>query len=127
MSLALFCLAKKPIYRQSPQSPLAVVSCNYSEASSLSKVGGVTSGKKSALIAHLLAYHFVGPLANITSWAFVIFLSDSSILLLLFLFLGLKFYPIWRPNSELRKSFLRDFSLRTPSIGAKFPASPGQT
>ena len=49
--------------------------------------------------------------------AFVIFLSDSSILLLLFLFLGLKFYPIWRPNSELRKSFLRDFSLRTPSIG----------
>ena len=52
----------------------------------LSKAGAVTSGKKSALIDHLLAYHpnnnFVGPLANIPSWAFIIFLSDSSILLL---------------------------------------------
>ena len=81
----------------------------------LSKVGAVTSGKKSALIDHLLAYHFVGPLANITSWAFVIFLSDSSILLL-FLFLGLKFYPLWRPNLELCSRFFRGYSLRTPSI-----------
>ena len=38
-----------------------------------SKVGAVTSGKKSALVECLLAYHqnnnFVGPLANIPSWA----------------------------------------------------------
>ena len=36
----------------------------------LSKAGAVTSGKKSALIDHLLAYHpnnFMGPLANIPS------------------------------------------------------------
>ena len=78
----------------------------------LSNVGAVTSGKKSALIDRVLAYHqnnnFVGPLANIPSWAFIIFLSDSSILLL---FLGLKFYPLWRPNSELCKSFFFGITL----------------
>ena len=52
----------------------------------LGNVGTVTSGKKSALVDCLLAYHrnnnFVWPLDNIPSWAFIIFLSDSSILLL---------------------------------------------